>query len=166
MTEWLFGSPYTLILAITILLSPFIITLASKQSKKTKQQLKFVFLLILSAQIFLGFLNWENFSVGRGGFELSLAYPNSFLGFFFIISVIQISLLIFNKSFNTLVIILNFINTVLIFIGMIKLSNISGFQAVSFASVGAVFLVLTGNIVGLAFINKDKNLLKKYFKLF
>lgn len=47
---------------------------------------------------------------------------------------------------------------------MIKLSNILGFQAVSFASIVAVFLVLLGNIIGLTFINKDKNLLKKYFK--
>lgn len=43
-------------------------------------------------------------------------------------------------------------------------ANILGFQAVSFASAGAVFLVLTGNIVSLALINKNKNLLKKYFK--
>jgi len=45
---------------------------------------------------------------------------------------------------------------------MIRLSSFLGFQAVSLASIGTVFLVLIGNVLGLAFINKDKNLLKKY----
>lgn len=155
---------YLIILAAVLVISPFILKLASKQTPKNKQKLRVFLLLILSTQIILGFLNWENFTVGRTGFELSLAYPNSFLGFLFIISAIQVILLILNKSFNTLIVILNFFNTVLIFIGMSRLSNILDFQAASFASVGAVFLILTGNVVGLAFINKDNNLLKKYFR--
>lgn len=153
---------YIIILAVVLIISPFILRLASSQKRETKQQLKFIFLFILSAQLFLGFLNWENFTSGRSGLELSFAYPTSFLGLFFIISTLQILLLLFSKSFNTLVVVLSFINSVLIFLGMVRLSNILGFQIVSFASIGVVFLALIGNIVGLVFINKDKNLLAKY----
>lgn len=155
---------YIIILAAVLVISPFVLTLASSQGKKTKKQLKFIFLAILSAQILLGFLNWENFSVGRSGLEFSLAYPDSLLGLFFIIALLQVIFLVIGKSLNTVVVVLNFINSFLIFMGMIRLSNLLGFQAVSFAAIGAVFLVLTGNVVGLAFINKDQNLLKKYFK--
>lgn len=155
---------YVIILAVVLLISPFVLKIASSQKKNDKQQLKFILLFLLSAQILLGFLNWENFSSGRSGFELALSYPNSLLGLFFIISLLQIIFLIINKSLNSLAVILNFLNSILIFVGMIKLSNLLGFQAVSFASIGAVFLALTGNVIGLAFINKDKNLLKKYLR--
>ncbi len=153
---------YVIILAAVLVISPFILSLAANQRKETKQQLKFIFLGLLCTQIALGFLNWENFNFGRSGFELSIAYPNSLLGLFFIISTIQIILLVISNSFNTPVVFLNFINSILIFAGMIRLSNILGFQAVSLASVGAIFLVLAGNVIGLSYINKDKNLLKKY----
>lgn len=153
---------YVIILAAVLIFSPFVLKLASSQKKETKKQLKFILLGLLSAQIILGFFTWENFTVGRSGFELSLAYPGSFLGLFFIISAVQVILLVINKLFNTFVVVLNFLNTVLIFAGMIKLSSILGFQAISLASVGAVFLVLMGNVLALAFINKDKNLLSKY----
>lgn len=162
--SYFYKNPLIIVAILTILLSPFILKLASNQKKETKKRLRIIFLSILCAQIVLGFLNWENFTTGRSGFELSLTYPDSFLGLFFIVSLVQIILLLLNKSLNILVVILSFINSILIFIGMIRLSNILGFQAVSFASIGVVFLVLTGNIVGLAFINKDKNLLKKYFR--
>ncbi len=154
---------YLIILFAVLVISPFVLKLASQQKKETKKQLKFAFLAILFAQILLGFLNWENFTSGRSGFELSLAYSLSFLGLFFVICAAQIFLL-FDKSFNTLAVVLNFINSVIIFAGMIRLSDMLGFQAVSFASLGAVFLVLAGNVVGLTYINKNKNLLKKYFK--
>ncbi len=153
---------YVIILAAVLVISPFVSRTASSQRRETKQQLKFIFLFILSAQILLGFLNWEDFTTGRSGFELSLTYLNSFLGLFFIISILQIIFLIISHLFNTAVVVLNFINSVLIFLGLIRLSNILGFQAVSWASIGAVFLVLSGNIIALAFINKDKDLLKKY----
>ena len=156
--------PYLIIIVIVLMTSPFILRLAQSQKKKVKRNLKLTLLILLAAQLILGLLNWENFTTGRSGFELSLIFPNSFLGPFFIVSVTQIILLMIGKSFNTTVIILNFINTILIFLGMIKLSNFLGFQAVSFASVSVVFLVLFGNVLGLIFINKDKNLLKKYFK--
>lgn len=160
---------YTFILAVVLILSPFVLALAQKQDKQFKQKLKYIFLTILSSQLILGLLNWENFTAGpnsigagRNGYELALAYPNSLLGLFFGISILQISLLLISKSFNTATVVLNFINSVLIFASMIRLSSLLGFQAVSFASIGAVFLVLIGNVVALALINKDKNLLKKY----
>ncbi|MDO8570191.1 MAG: hypothetical protein Q7R97_01230 [Candidatus Daviesbacteria bacterium] len=156
---------YIIILAVVLVISPFVLKLATNQGKKAKQSLRSVFILIIFAQILLGFLNWETFKgMGRNGFELSLTYPDSFLGLFFIISIIQIFLLLINKSFTTLVVVLNFLNTFLIFVGMIRLSNILGYQVASLVSIGTVFLVLIGNVVGLVLINKDKNLLKKYSK--
>lgn len=152
---------YAIILVFVLLLSPFVLKLASKQDKKSKLKAKTIFLSILISQLILGFFNWENFTSGRSGFELSLAYPNSLLGLFFIISAVQILALLAYKSFNTQVVILNFINSILLFAGLIRLSNILGFQAVSFASIGAVFLVLSGNVLGLTWINKDKNLLRQ-----
>lgn len=155
--------PYLIIIAVVLTISPFILRLAQSQKKEIKRNLKLTLLILLTAQLSLGLLNWENFTSGRSGFELSLIFPSSLLGLFFVISIIQISLLILSKSFNALVVLLNFINTVLIFVSMIRLSSILGYQVVSFASIGTVFLVLFGNVIGVAFINKDKNLLKKYF---
>lgn len=157
---------YIFILIAVVLLSPFILNLASNQKKGTKRNLKLFYILLLAVQVFLGFLNWENFQKsGQSGYELAIDYPASFLGLFFGISLFQIILLILNKSFNGLVVVLNFINSALIFAGMIQLSNILGVQAAGFASIGAVFLVLIGNIIGLLYINKDKNLLNKYLHL-
>jgi len=154
---------YIFILVGVLVLSPFILTLASSQNKKSRNNLRLIFIGLLATQILAGFLNWETFKgTGRSGFELSLAYPDSFLGLFFITSLLQIILLLFNKSFKTTVVVLNFINSVLIFAGMIRISSSLSYQTVSFASVGAVFLVLVGNVIALVFINKDKNLLKKY----
>lgn len=153
---------YLFILVGVLVISPFILRLAQAQKGADKSQLKSFIILIFSAQVFLGFFNWEKFVGGRSGLDLSIVYPNSFLGLFFIISAIQIVAMFISKSFSTLVVILNFLNTVLIFVAMGRLSSLLGFQAVSLASIGAVFLVLTGNVLGLAFINKDKNLLKKY----
>lgn len=157
-------NPLLLVATLTLILSPFILSIVSNQNKETKKNLQLTFVFILFAQILLGFLNWENFSVGRSGFELSLAHPSSLLGLFFIIALFQVILLTIDKSFNTVVASLNFINSIFIFVGMIRMSSILGHQAVSFASIGAVFLVLFGNIIALAYTNKDKNLLKKYFK--
>lgn len=136
---------YVVILIAVLLISPFILKLASSQDKKTKYNLRIIFLTFLTIQIILGFF---------GGLQL-----------FLVISTIQIILLLVSKSFNTAVVFLNFINSVLIFVEMIRLSNSLGYQVISLPAIGAVFLVLFGNIIGLAFINKDKNLLKKYFRL-
>lgn len=155
---------YVIILAVVLLVSPFVIRIAGSQKKEVKNKTRLVFLSLLFLQIISGFLNWETFKgPGRSGFELVLTYPNSYLGMFFILSLVQLILLIFKQSsLDTLSVVLNFVNTIVIFAGMILLSAILGFQAVSLASVGAVFSVLIGNIVALAFINKDKNILKKY----
>lgn len=155
---------YLVILIGVLTLSPFIILAASSQSRKSKNILRVVFLFILSLQIISGLFNWETFLKGtRTGFELALNYPSSILGVFFIVSFIQIILLAFSKrSADVLAVILNFANTILLFTGMIRVSNMTGIQAFSLASLAAVFAVLIGNIVGLTFINKDKNLMAKY----
>ncbi|MBI2601072.1 hypothetical protein HYW42_03900 [Candidatus Daviesbacteria bacterium] len=135
---------YVIIFAAVLIISPFVLRIASSQKKETKQQLKLIFLGLLCAQILLGF------------FVGSKLFPA--------VSFIQILLLLSGKSFNTLVVILNFINSVLIFVEMIRLSDNLGYQVVSLPAVAAVFLVLIGNVFGLAYINKDANLLKKYFR--
>lgn len=155
---------YALILLVVLITTPFILSIASKQDKKSKTKAKTIFLSILLMQLILGFFNWEKLNAfGRSGYDLSLAYPASFLALFFIISALQILALLAYKSFNTLVVVLNFINTVLVFVALIRLSSILGFQAVSFASLLAVFAVLLGNVTGLVWINKDRNLFEKYF---
>lgn len=140
--SYLDQNPLILVAILTILLSPVVLKLAANQKKGIKQQLKLIFLLILIAQIFLGFL---------AGVKI-----------FLVVSLIQVLLLLINL--NTLVVVLNFINSVLIFVEMIRLSSNAGYQVVSLPAIAAVFLVLVGNVVGLVFINNDKNLLKKYFK--
>ena len=153
---------YVIILVVVLVTSPFVLKLASNQGKKTKQNLKLLFIFILLIQVLLGLFNWENFTVGRNGYQLSSIYPNSFLGLFFGISILQVFLLLLSKSSHTIAVILNLINSILVFISMIRLSNILGFQAISLPSISVVFLVLLGDVVGLTFINKDNNLLKKY----
>lgn len=161
--SFFYQNPLILVVILTIVLSPFILIIASNQNKNVKNKLRLVFFCILAVQIILGFFNWENFKeLGRSGYELALNFPQSYLGFVFVISLLQIILILINKSFTTLAVVLNFINTILIFIAMSRLSSNLGFQAVSLSSIGAVFLILIGNVVALAFINKDKNIFKKY----
>lgn len=154
---------YFFILLAVLITAPFLLRLAQSQNNKLKKRLKNLFLILLSAQLILGFLNWENFSNGRSAYELSFAYPYSFVGLFFVISAVEICFLFFGKSFQTPIMVLNALNSGLIFVAMIRLSSMLGYQSVSIASVVAVFFVLIGNVVGLAYINKDPNLLKKYF---
>lgn len=137
---------YLIILVAVLVISPVVLKLASKQGKDTKQSLKYLLILMLSAQIFLGFFGGLN------------------LGIFLAITITQIILLIINQKFYSLAVVLNFINTFIFFYGMIRLGQVTGIQDTSFASIGTVFIVLIGNVVGLILINKDKNLLKKYFK--
>lgn len=156
---------YTVILIAVLLLSPLVLKIASSQDKKTKRNLRFLYLILLASQIMLGFLNWETFqSSGRSGFELALTYPSSFLGLFFAISFIQVVLLLFKQhTLDILSVVLNFINTALFIAAMIIISNILGKQIVNLASIAAIFVVLSNNVVGLVLINQDKNLLKKHF---
>lgn len=145
---------YVIILVAVLVISPFVLKLASSQDKKNKQSLKSFFIFIILAQIILGFF---------GGVKLALNYPQSLLGLFFVICIVQMILLFLNQKFHTLAVILNFINTIIFFIGMIRLGQITGIQIASLASIGTAFAVLIGNVLGLILINRDKNLLKKYF---
>ncbi|HLC87603.1 MAG TPA: hypothetical protein VJG66_00920 [Patescibacteria group bacterium] len=158
---------YLLVLAAVLILSPFALAAASKQDKKTKTKVRLVFLFFIISQLVLGFLNWENFESGRSGISLAISYPGSLLWLFFVISAVQVLLVLLNTRFTTLyAAILNFVNTVVLFAGLLRLSSSLGFQVVSFASIGAVFLCLAGNVVSLILINRDKNIIKKYpFKI-
>jgi len=158
--------PYLIILAGVLIISPFIIKIAAKQKKQIKTNLKNVCLAIIGLQLLSGFFNWESLAqTGRSGYQLSVEYPQSMLGLFFIISIVQIGLLSFlsqKGAFASLI--SNFVNSVLIFAGLIRLSGMVGSQLFSYASITAVFLVLIGNVVTLAYVNQDKNLLKKYYR--
>lgn len=157
---------YALILAAVLLISPFVLSLAASQNKKTKQNLRILFLSFLAIQIILGFLNWETFQgPGKSGFELALTFPYSYLWLFFTITFAQILLLIPKKhTLDIVSVTLNFINTVVLFATMIILSSILGKQVVSPVSIGTIFIVLIGNVVGLVLVNKDKNLIGKYLQ--
>lgn len=159
-------NPYLLVIIAVCLISPFVLSIAANQNNKYKAQLKNIILLFLVLQLVLGMFNWENFNQeGRSGYQLALGFPDSLLGLFFAVSLLQLSLLTFNRyQLSLYATILNFLNTFLIFISMIRLGNLLGFQAVSFASIATVFLVLIGNVIALAFINRDKNILKKYLR--
>lgn len=155
---------YAAILIGVLLISPFVLKLASSQKKEIKRQLRIIFLILLSYQILSGLLNWETFQgSGRSGFELALAYPNSYLWLFFAVAIVQAIILSLKKqTLYTLATVANFANTVIFFAAMIRVSNLLGQQIVSLASIGAIFAVLIGNVVGLVLINKDRNLLAKY----
>lgn len=155
---------YTVIIIAVLLLSPFILKIATSQNKKTKYNLRIILLVLLGLQLLAGFLNWEVLKgFGRSGFELSLTFPSSYLWLFFAISFIQFLLLVIKKpALDITSVILNFINTAIFFAGMIMLSNLLGRQVVSFASISTIFAVLIGNVAGLMLINKDNNLFKKY----
>ncbi len=118
---------------------------------------------ILLAACLMGFFNWESFdAVGRSGFELAVSYPDYFLWLFFTILIIQLLLLVNdNREYRVVVVVLNFVNTIILILSLIGLSKYLGKQVVSLVSIVAVFLVLVGNVLGLAFINKDKNILRK-----
>ena len=153
-------SPLILVLVVTLAVSPIILLLAARQNQKTKQKLKQIFLLLLILQLFLGLLGWESLPFsGITGFKLALDYPNAFLWLFFVITIVQIALITSNKhTAHVAATSLNFLNTFIIFASLIIISKILTIQIVSLASITTVFLNLTGNVVSLALVNKDKNL--------
>ena len=130
-------APYTLVLVAVLLISPFAIMLAQKQDKKTKSRLKHIFLFLLLAQIILASASWQ------------------ILLLFLAISLLQFFLLL--KKPSPAVVVLNFINTFVLFITMARLSRPVGNLA-NLAAIAAAFLVLTNNVIGLLLINKEKRL--------
>ena len=128
---------YTLILIAVLIISPFALTLPQKQDKKTKSRLKYIFLFLLLAQTILASFNWQ------------------MLLLFLAISLLQFFLLL--KKPSPAVVILNFINTFVLFITMARLSRPVGNLA-NLAAIAAAFLVLTNNVIGLLLINKEKGL--------
>lgn len=155
---------YAVIIFLTLLISPFILILASSQNKKAKEKIKTFYIVLIVLTCGSGFFNWETFrGTGRSGFELAVSYPRYFLWLFFVVLAMQLAFLASDKRrLHVAAVVLNFFNTFTIFYFMISLGNYLGKQSVSLASVAAVFLVLIGNVAGLVFINKDKNILAKF----
>jgi hypothetical protein len=158
------GYSYPIILVAVLILSPIVIKLAARQDRKTKGTLRKVFLSLLFLQLISGFFNWETFSgPGRTGLELSIEFPSSFLGLFFAVTTLQIIFLLIPRRVTDVgAVVLNFANTAVFFAGVILASRFVGEQIVSLFNVGAVFAVLIGNVVGLAYINQHKNILANY----
>ena len=153
---------YPIILLVVLILGPLILTLANKQDSRTKRNLKIGFFILLLLELTSGFFNWESFSgTGQSGFALTLDYPSSLLGLFFAIVLIQMILLFIPKrTAHLAAVVLNFINTAVFFVGVISVSGLIGKQVVSLWSIGVIFAVLIGNVVGLVWINKDNTLTK------
>lgn len=153
-----------IVLLMVLIVSPVILKIAAKQDKNTKNKLRFVFQVLLLGELASGLLNWENLAGdGRSGFEFAIAYPASYLWVFFVIALVQIILLIFEKPVaSAIAAALSFANTIMFFVGIILISGFVGRQVVGFANIAAIFLVLIGNVVGLVLANKDKNLLAKW----
>ena len=128
---------YTFILIAVLIISPFVLELAEKQDKKTKTGLKNIFLFLLIAQIILASFSWQ------------------ILLLFLAISLLQLFLLL--KKPSPAVVFLNLINTLVLFITMARLNRPVG-NLTNLAAIAAAFLVLTGNVVGLLLINKEKRL--------
>lgn len=137
-------SPYLLVLIATLVLSPFVVNLAQKQDKKTKSNLKLIFLVLLVSQILLGLLNYQA------------------LWLFLTISLLQI-LILTNKSSKTPVVFLNLANTIIFFLIMIRLDQKPISDPANLTGIAIAFIVLTGNVIGLLLINKEKVLKLKPF---
>ena len=156
----MFDFTYLIIIIGILVFSPLAIIIAARTDKKTKRILRFSLLALLIIQIVSGFVNWESSSaLGRSGIALAAAYPSSLLGLFFIISFVQAGLLLLREHWALVTItVLNFVNTVVFFIGVISLEKIRGIEVFSYFALGAVFAVLIGNVVSLLLVNRDKNL--------
>jgi len=157
----MFDYTYLVILVGVLVLSPLAIVIAARTDKKTKRILRVCLLALFAVQIVSGLFNWESFStVGRSGIALAITYPSSLLGLFFIISFVQAGLLLLLRKHWALVTVavLNFVNTVVFFVGGISLEKIQGLEVFSYFSLAAIFAVLIGNVVSLLLVNRDKNL--------
>jgi len=154
---------FIIVIAVVALVTPLALRIASKQDRDSKNKLRAILWVLLLGEFLSGLLDWETFDgAGRSGLKLALTYPSTFLWMFFVVAFVQIILLSFRRpTIYATVATLNFVNTIIVFIGMIMVSNIIGRQIVSPAGIAAIFLALIGNVVGLLLANKDKNLIAK-----
>ena len=158
------GSFALLVLPVTILISPIILSLASKQESKVKQKLRYVFQISLVIIIALAFFNWETqMSGGRNAYLLALDFKSIFLWLFIAVTFGQLILLQFkNYKFDLLTAIANIFATFLFFASAISISNTIGQSLVSPAIITVAMTALINNVLGLVLINKDPTLLAKF----
>ena len=158
------GSFALLILPVTVLISPIILSLASKQEAETKQKLRYVFQISLAIIIALAFLNWETQNPGgRNAFALSSDFKSVFLWLFIAVTFGQLILLqLKNYKYDLGTAIANIFATFLFFASAISISNAIGQSLVSPAIITTALTVLVNNVLGLSLINKNPNLLSKF----
>ena len=157
------GSFALLVLPVTVLISPIILSLASKQEAETKQKLRYVFQISLAIIIALAFLNWETQNPGgRNAFALSSDFKSVFLWLFIAVTFGQLILLqLKNYKYDLGTAIANIFATFLFFASAISISN-AGQSLVSPAVITTALTVLVNNVIGLVLVNKDPNLLSKF----
>lgn len=153
-----------LIIPVVILVAPIILTVASKQQKSAKQKLRIVFQVSLTIILALSFLNWETQSPGgRNAFMLATSFQNIFLWLFLASTFLQIALLSFKKyQFDLMATVAGLVSTFLFFAAAITISNTLGRSIVSPALITTAMIVIVNNVLGLALVNRDSNLLAKY----
>ena len=158
------GSFALLILPVTILISPIILSLASKQESKVKQKLRYVFQISLVIIIALAFFNWETQGPGgRNAYLLASDFKSVFLWLFIAVTFVQLILLQFRKyKFDLATTIANLVATFLFFASAITISNTIGKSLVSPAIITTAMTVLINNVLGLTLINKDPNLITNF----
>ena len=153
-----------LILPVTILISPIVLSLASKQESKVKQKLRYVFQISLAIIIALALLNWETQGAGgRNAYSLALDFKSVFLWLFIAVTFVQLALLqLKNYKYDLLAAIANIFATFLFFASAISISNTIGQSLVSPAIITVAMTTLINNVLGLVLINKDPTLLAKF----
>ena len=158
------GSFALLILPLTILISPMVLSLASKQESEIKQKLRYVFQISLLIIIALAFLNWETQGAGgRNAYSLALDFKSVFLWLFIAVTFVQLALLqLKNYKYDLLAAIANIFATFLFFASAISISNTIGQSLVSPAIITVAMTALINNVLGLVLINKDPTLLAKF----
>ena len=135
-------NPYLFVLIAVCAISPFAISIAQKQDKKTKSHLKNIFLFLLISQIILSLLN------------------RTVLPFFLVISLIQVVLLFFAQ---TPTVILNLANTFYFFLTMAQLERGQNNLSPNPLAIAIAFILLFNNVMGLLLINKEKRLVIKSY---
>jgi len=153
-----------LIVPVVILIAPLVLIIASRQNKSAKQKLRTVFQISLGAIIALSFLNWETQNPGgRNAFMFAVSFQNIFLWLFLASTFLQIALLSFKKyQFDLMVTVTGLVSTFLFFAATITISNAISRSIVSPALITTAMIVIVNNVLGLALVNRDSNLLAKY----
>ena len=153
-----------LILPVILLIAPIVLSIASRQDSAAKQMLRYVLQISLATVLALGLLNWETQTEGgRSAYMLALDFQSIYLLAFIGLSLfLIISLQIKSYKFDLIAAVGNILITILFFAAAITISGELGKPIISPAIITAALMVLVNNVLVLALVNRDKNLVSKY----